>query len=40
MLPETAFSWSDAGTFQTLAFVGGAVFLVGFFVWTAYLAWK
>ncbi|WEX90001.1 hypothetical protein PZN02_005343 [Sinorhizobium garamanticum] len=40
MLPETAFSFSDAGALQTLAFVGGAVFHIGFFVWVAYLVWK
>ncbi|QFI68586.1 hypothetical protein [Sinorhizobium alkalisoli] len=40
MLPETAFSLSDAGTLQTIAFVGGAIFHIGFFVWVAYLVWK
>ncbi|MFT2214874.1 hypothetical protein ACLJYM_23810 [Rhizobium giardinii] len=40
MLQETVFSWGDAGTLQTLAFVGGAVFHIGFFVWVAYLVWK
>ncbi|ASY71617.1 hypothetical protein [Sinorhizobium fredii] len=40
MLPQTAFSIADAGIIQTLAFVGGAIFHIGFFVWVAYLAWK
>ena len=37
MLPETAFSFADASIFQVIAFVGGAVVHIGFFVWIVWL---
>jgi hypothetical protein len=37
MLAETAFSFADASVFQTIAFIGGAIAHVGFFVWVAWL---
>ncbi len=40
MLANTVFSLGDASFNQTLAFIGGAVFHIGFFAWVAYLAWK
>jgi hypothetical protein len=40
MLAETVFSFADASFMQTLAFVGGAIFHIGLFVWVAYLVWK
>jgi hypothetical protein len=40
MLEQTAFAFGDADFIQTLAFVGGAVFHIGFFVWVGYLVWK
>jgi len=38
MLAHTAFSFTRAGLLQDIAFVGFAVFMVGFFVWVAMLA--
>lgn len=40
MLPDTIFSFANAGAIQTLAVVVGAIFHIGFFVWVAYLVWK
>lgn len=40
MLAETAFTFADAGFNQTLAYIGGAIFHIGFFVWVGWLAWK
>jgi len=40
MLADTVFSFSDASVMQVIAFVGGAIFHVGFFVWVGYLVWK
>ena len=37
MLAETAFSFADASVFQMIAFIGGAIAHVGFFVWVAWL---
>ena len=37
MLAETAFSFADASVFQKIAFIGGAIAHVGFFVWVAWL---
>ncbi|MDP2620180.1 MAG: hypothetical protein Q8P46_08380 [Hyphomicrobiales bacterium] len=40
MLANTVFSFSDASIMQVIAFVGGAVFHIGFFIWVAYFVWK
>lgn len=37
MLEETAFSFANASTFQIIAFIGGAIAHIAFFVWVAYL---
>lgn len=37
MLAETAFSFANATTNQTIAFVAGAIVHTLFFVWVAYL---
>ena len=37
MLPHTAFSFANADVYQTIAFIGGAIAHVGFFVWVIYL---
>ena len=33
MLAHKAFSFADAGVYQTIAFIGGTIFHIGFFVW-------
>lgn len=38
MLPQTAFSFAQASPQQEIAFIGFAIFTVGFFVWLAMLA--
>ena len=38
MLAHTAFSFAGASLLQEIAFVGFAVFAVGFFIWLARLA--
>jgi len=38
MLAHTAFSFARASLLQDIAFVGFAVFTIGFFVWVAVLA--
>lgn len=40
MLAETAFNFTDAGFLQSLAFIGGALFHIGFFVWVGMLYFK
>jgi hypothetical protein len=37
MLAHTAFSFANADVYQTIAFVGGAIFHTGFFIWVLYL---
>jgi hypothetical protein len=37
MLEHTAFSFANASPEQVIAFIGFAVFTIGFFVWVAYL---
>jgi hypothetical protein len=37
MLADTVFSFADASPQQALAFIGFAIFTVGFFVWVALL---
>jgi hypothetical protein len=37
MLAQTAFSLAEASPSQMIAFFGGAVATIGFFVWVAYL---
>jgi len=37
MLPNTAFSLAHASLEQVIAFLGFAIFTIGFFVWVAYL---
>jgi len=37
MLPHTAFSFVQASPSQIIAFFGGAVVTIAFFVWVAYL---
>jgi hypothetical protein len=37
MLPHPVFSLADASPEQVVAFVGFAIFTIGFFVWVAYL---
>ena len=37
MLPHTMFSLADASPEQAVAFIGFALFTIGFFVWVAYL---
>jgi hypothetical protein len=37
MLPHAVFSLADASPEQVVAFVGFAIFTIGFFVWVAYL---
>jgi hypothetical protein len=38
MLAQTGFSLARASTLQEVAFIGFAVFTVGFFIWLARLA--
>ena len=38
MLAQTAFSFARASTLQVIAFVGFAIFTIGFFIWVAMLA--
>jgi hypothetical protein len=38
MLAQTAFSFARASPLQVIAFVGFAIFMIGFFVWVAMLA--
>lgn len=38
MLAHTAFSFARASLLQDIAFIGFAIFTVGFFVWVAMLA--
>jgi hypothetical protein len=38
MLAHTAFSFARASLLQVVAFVGFAIFMIGFFVWVAMLA--
>ena len=37
MLAETAFSFANASVYQQIAFIGGAIAHVGFFVWVVWL---
>lgn len=37
MLEDTVFSFANASPYQTIAFIGGAIATVTFFVWVAYL---
>jgi hypothetical protein len=37
MPPHAVFSLADASPEQVVAFVGFAIFTIGFFVWVAYL---
>ena len=37
MLPSTVFSFANASPEQAIAFIGFALFTIGFFVWVAYL---
>jgi hypothetical protein len=37
MLAHTAFSFANADVYQVIAFIGGAIFHIGFFVWVLYL---
>jgi hypothetical protein len=37
MLAQTAFSLDQASTSQIIAFFGGALLTIAFFVWVAYL---
>jgi hypothetical protein len=38
MLEDTVFSLATASPYQVVAFVGGAIAHVAFFIWVAYLA--
>ncbi|HEX4153923.1 MAG TPA: hypothetical protein VHY75_17080 [Steroidobacteraceae bacterium] len=38
MLAQTSFSFARAGLLQEIAFVGFAIFTIGFFIWVAMLA--
>ena len=38
MLEHTVFSFATASPYQIVAFVGGAIAHVAFFIWVAYLA--
>ncbi len=40
MLSDTMFSLSHASPSQIIAFVGFALFTIGFFIWVAWLAKK
>jgi hypothetical protein len=40
LLAHTAFSFSTASPEQTIAFIGGAIVHVAFFIWVAYLAFR
>jgi hypothetical protein len=40
MLAQTAFSFARASLLQQIAFVGFAIFMIGFFIWVAMLARK
>jgi hypothetical protein len=37
MLENTVFSFANASPYQTIAFIGGAIAHIAFFVWVAYL---
>jgi hypothetical protein len=37
MLAHTAFSFAGASPYQVIAFVGGAIAHIAFFVWVVYL---
>jgi hypothetical protein len=37
MLADTVFSFANASPFQVIAFVGGAIAHIAFFVWVVYL---
>jgi hypothetical protein len=37
MLPNAVFSLANASPEQVVAFVGFAIFTIGFFVWVAYV---
>ncbi len=37
MLADTVFSFANASPSQTIAFVGGTIAHIAFFVWVAYL---
>ena len=37
MLQNTVFSFADASAIQVLAFLGGAIAHIAFFVWVVYL---
>jgi hypothetical protein len=37
MLEDTVFSFATASPYQVIAFVGGAIAHVAFFVWVVYL---
>jgi len=38
MLAQAAFSFARASSLQDVAFVGFAIFTIGFFIWVAMLA--
>jgi bacteriorhodopsin len=38
MLAQTGFSLAQASVQQEIAFVGFAIFTIGFFIWLAFLA--
>ena len=40
MIKDAAFSLSHASPPQALAFIGFALFTIGFFIWVAWLALK
>jgi hypothetical protein len=37
MLADTAFSFAGASPYQVIAFIGGAISHIAFFVWVVYL---
>jgi hypothetical protein len=37
MLADTVFSFANASPYQAIAFIGGAIAHIGFFVWVVYL---
>jgi hypothetical protein len=38
MLADTVFSFANASPYQAIAFIGGTIAHIAFFVWVAYLA--
>ena len=38
MLKDTVFSFAHASPEQDIAFIGFGLFMIGFFVWVAYLS--